>query len=69
CKVAYVGGVFRSDLVRDLFARELMAHLPATQVIAPRFDPAMGALLLAYRAAGWDLTEENLSNLERTGRR
>lgn len=69
CKVAYVGGVFRSDLVRDLFARELMAHLPAAQVIAPRFDPATGAVLLAYRAAGWDLTEEILSNLERTGRR
>lgn len=69
CKVACVGGVFRGEMVRDLFAHELRAQLPAAHLIAPRFDPAVGALLLAYRAAGCGPTAEILSNLERTGRR
>jgi hypothetical protein len=35
------------------------------RIIAPRFDPAIGALLLAYRAAGREVTERLLLNLEK----
>ncbi len=61
--VAYVGGVFRGELARQSFAAALDEQTPHAHVIAPRFDPATGALLLAYRGAGVKLSDELLSNL------
>jgi N-acetylglucosamine kinase-like BadF-type ATPase len=51
-RIATVGGVFRGAPVRDVFERWLNKHLPEAQIVRPRFDPAIGALLLAYREAG-----------------
>jgi N-acetylglucosamine kinase-like BadF-type ATPase len=64
-RVACVGGVFRSDLVREEFARALGEQHPSARIIPVRFDPAIGALLLAYREAGRERTESLLTNLER----
>ncbi len=62
--VAAVGGVFSGKFVRDAFRVALEEQSPSARIIAPRFDPAMGALLLAYRAAGrGPLPEGLLSNL------
>lgn len=49
--VAYIGGVFRSTAVRERF-RLLVEMEQGVRVIEPRFGPAEGALLDAYRAAG-----------------
>jgi N-acetylglucosamine kinase-like BadF-type ATPase len=48
--VAYVGGVFRSPLVRERF-RAVMER-DGNRVQAPLYGPAAGALIEAYRAAG-----------------
>ncbi len=45
--VAYVGGVFQSRPLLDRF-REAVEN----RVVTPRFGPAAGALIEAYRAAG-----------------
>jgi N-acetylglucosamine kinase-like BadF-type ATPase len=63
--VAVVGGIFRSKLTRVFFKAALSQSLPAAKVILPRFNPTIGALLLAYRQAGIELTERLLSNLEK----
>jgi hypothetical protein len=60
-----VGGAFRGELLSEFFADELKKRLPGVRIIAPRFDPAIGALLLAYRAAGREVTERLLLNLEK----
>ncbi|MBA2646337.1 MAG: ATPase [Pyrinomonadaceae bacterium] len=65
--VAYVGGVFRGELARQSFAAALDEQTPHAHVVAPRFDPAIGALLLSYRAAGVKLSDELLSNLSERG--
>jgi N-acetylglucosamine kinase-like BadF-type ATPase len=62
-RVACVGGVFRGELMCEAFDRALGEQLPDAQIITPRFDPAIGALLLAYRAAGVERTQELLMNL------
>lgn len=62
-RVACVGGVFRGELARRSFANALKEQTPRARVVAPRFDPAVGALLLAYRAAGIKLSDELLSHL------
>ncbi len=50
-EVSYVGGVFRNARVRNRF--HLLVELEAgNKLIAPRFGPAAGALLEAYRIAG-----------------
>jgi N-acetylglucosamine kinase-like BadF-type ATPase len=54
-EVAYVGGVFASDSVRERF-RLLVEMEQGARVAAPRFGPAEGALLEAYRAAGVTVT-------------
>ncbi|HVF26838.1 MAG TPA: BadF/BadG/BcrA/BcrD ATPase family protein [Pyrinomonadaceae bacterium] len=62
-RVACVGGVFRGGLARASFAAVLNEKTPNAGIVEPRFDPPTGALLLAYRAAGLNLSDELLSNL------
>jgi N-acetylglucosamine kinase-like BadF-type ATPase len=50
-RVAYIGGVFRSVLLRDAFTRELQ-HTLGCHVREPLFGPAAGALLEALRLDG-----------------
>ena len=50
-RVSYLGGVFRSPVVRDRFF-ELAAREPGNRIEPPAFGPAAGALIEAYRAAG-----------------
>jgi N-acetylglucosamine kinase-like BadF-type ATPase len=56
-RVAFVGGVFAdARFCRQLRAAVLEA-LPSAEIVEPRYGPAYGALLLAYRELGLDLTE------------
>lgn len=50
-RVSYLGGVFRSPIVRDRFF-ELAAREPGNRIEPPAYGPAAGALIEAYRAAG-----------------
>ena len=49
--VAYIGGVFRSELLLDRF-RMLVQLEDGNRAIEPRYGPAAGALIEAYAAAG-----------------
>ena len=49
--VAYSGGVFHSSLLRERFRRLVEAEA-GTRCGPPRYGPAAGSLLEAYRAAG-----------------
>jgi N-acetylglucosamine kinase-like BadF-type ATPase len=57
--VYYVGGVFRSDIVRERF-RLLVEMTDGCRVLAPIHGPAAGALLLAYKQAGLPCTLKNV---------
>lgn len=63
-RIAIVGGVFRSNLIRENFVAEVGAQCSQASVITPHFDPAIGALLLGFRAAKIDCTLDMLKNLE-----
>ncbi len=50
-RVSFIGGVFRSDILREHF--QLLVELEGdAQVFSPTYGPAAGALLEAYRMAG-----------------
>lgn len=49
--VSYIGGVFRSGMVRERF-RLLVELEDGNRVAAPVYGPAAGALIEAYRIAG-----------------
>jgi N-acetylglucosamine kinase-like BadF-type ATPase len=66
--VAAVGGMFRGRLMKEYFAEILQTRIPLARLIEPRFNPAVGALLLAYRQAEIDLNEVLLSNLEKSSK-
>ena len=61
--LSYSGGVFKSHRLLAGFTANLAQRLPHATVIAPRFGPDLGALLLAYRQAGKRLTPTLLKNL------
>jgi len=48
--VSYTGGVFRSPVILERF--RMLVELDGSRVAAPRYGPAAGALIEAYRAAG-----------------
>jgi N-acetylglucosamine kinase-like BadF-type ATPase len=64
--ISYGGGVFKSRRVLARFTAELAVELPQALVIAPRFGPDIGALLLAFRQAGKKLTPKLLDTLTET---
>ena len=50
-KVAHIGGVFKSEMLRERF-RMLVELEDGNTLIAPRHGPAVGALIEAYQSAG-----------------
>jgi N-acetylglucosamine kinase-like BadF-type ATPase len=67
--VAGVGGMFRGALMRNYFAELLSGKVPKAKFIEPVFGPVSGALLLAYRQANIEITQELLANLENSQNR
>lgn len=65
-KISYGGAVFKSRRLLARFAAEITVELPLAQIVAPRFGPEVGALLLAYRQAGKKLTPKLLENISET---
>lgn len=51
CQVAYIGGAFQSDLLLERF-RMLVELEDGSELIRPKYSPAIGALLEAYGQAG-----------------
>ncbi len=68
-RVAGVGGMFNAALMKKYFAESLQNEFPQASFIVPRFNPAIGALLLAYRQAGVEINADLLMNLEESSKR
>lgn len=66
--VAVTGSVFRGKLTKVFFKASLGQSLPIAKMIVPRFTPAIGALMFAYRQSGIEITEGLLHHLETTAR-
>jgi N-acetylglucosamine kinase-like BadF-type ATPase len=64
--VVGVGGMFKAELMQKFFIESLAEKVPHANFIKPRFKPAIGALLLAYRNAKIELSEQLLLNLEQS---
>jgi N-acetylglucosamine kinase-like BadF-type ATPase len=55
--IACVGGVFAYPNLRDMVATEIVRRWPEANVVEPKYDPEIGALILAYREAGVTVPE------------
>ena len=64
--ISYHGGVFNSPRLFAQFTAALARRLPRARLVAPRFGAAVGALLLAYRQAGQEITPRLLAQLKAT---
>lgn len=65
--LAPVGGVFNAGrVILDPLKAALTARVPGAVLVPPRFAPAVGALLLAWQAAGVAHTPERLALLAAT---
>jgi N-acetylglucosamine kinase-like BadF-type ATPase len=65
--VGTIGSVFRSgELVTGPLRAELEAVYPQARLQMPRFEPVVGAVLLALRSAGYDADETMLARLDRS---
>jgi N-acetylglucosamine kinase-like BadF-type ATPase len=63
--VSYQGAVLEScELLRKRFRGTLKRNLPRVSIVAPRFEPVIGAYLLGCKALGWQLHEIVLEALE-----
>ena len=62
--IACIGGVYNSNLLRERF-RMLVELEEGNTVSPPKFGPAAGALIEAYRSAGLNPTLSNLPESEK----
>lgn len=62
------GGVFRhpSRILKDCVVQRVHLDAPAAQPVESRFEPAIGAVLLALEAAGVTVDETILSNVRQS---
>jgi glucosamine kinase len=67
--VAGVGGMFRAPLMQKCFSESLQKEVSGAIFTQPRFNPAIGAVLLAYRQAGIEINESLLKNLEKDSKK
>jgi hypothetical protein len=58
--------MFRGALVKKYFSESLQKEIPEASFIEPRFNPALGALLLAYKQAKVVIDDTLLTNLEKS---
>jgi N-acetylglucosamine kinase-like BadF-type ATPase len=66
-QIYYTGGVFRAGApVLDTFREVVAARSPQSSIHAATFSPVVGALLLALRAAGINLTRPIIDQVRRT---
>jgi len=56
-RVAFVGGVFNDAGMRERVRNGILWRFPDAVIVDSRYEPACGALLLAYRERGLSLTE------------
>lgn len=56
-RVAFVGGVFSDARFRQRLGEGILRAIPQAEIVDTRYRPAEGALLLAYRQRGLDVTE------------
>ncbi|HEY3824087.1 MAG TPA: BadF/BadG/BcrA/BcrD ATPase family protein, partial [Bryobacteraceae bacterium] len=63
-RVAWTGGVFNSVILLERF-RTLVSIEQDTTCEPPRHDPAVGALLLAYKATGIRAAQLGLTETDR----
>lgn len=64
--VAAVGGMFRGALLKKHFTEILKRKISGAVFTEPRFNPAIGALLVAYRQANVKIDHALLTNLEKS---
>jgi N-acetylglucosamine kinase-like BadF-type ATPase len=56
-KVAFIGGMTQNAAYRNRIAHELQRLAPGAQLVEPRYDAAVGALVLAYERSGTPVPE------------
>ena len=64
-RIAYIGGVYRSEIVLEAFRAATEVAHPANQFGPPDYGPAAGALIEAYRLAGRDVQLTDVPEFEK----
>lgn len=65
-QVSGVGGMFRGTLLRKFFDNILQSTVTGASIVEPRFGPAIGALIMAYRNMEIAITDDLLARLDQT---
>jgi hypothetical protein len=69
-EIVLSGGVFKakSPLLREILARDVNREVPHAKFIEARYEPVVGAALLALEKEGINLDAKIKSNVERSAR-
>ncbi len=63
-QVSPIGGMFQGALMKKYFREFLQKEIPNAVFVEPLFNPAIGAIILAYKTSNIEITESLLSNLK-----
>lgn len=66
-EISLIGGIFRvDDLIASSVRHNIKSFAPKCQIISPRFEPAVGAVLLALKEINVRIDKTLLENVEGT---
>lgn len=62
--VSAIGGMFRSEFIKQNFIEILNSEIPNAKYCEPQFPPPIGALFLAFQNSNMEITGQILMNLK-----
>lgn len=66
-EISLVGGIFRvDDLIASPVRHKIKSFAPKCQIVSPRFEPAVGAVLLALKEINVRIDKRLLENVRKT---
>ncbi|HBG16085.1 MAG TPA: ATPase [Firmicutes bacterium] len=67
-EIPLVGGVFKneSSLLIDVIKKKVLRSAPKAKILKPRFEPAIGAVIMALSQSGVKVDQKIMDNLKRT---
>ncbi|MEM2668140.1 MAG: BadF/BadG/BcrA/BcrD ATPase family protein [Candidatus Methanomethylicaceae archaeon] len=64
--VSFSGNVFKSNLFKEFFFKNLVSEIPNAYVIRPAFPPVVGSVIFGFKCLGLNISNKILNTIKKT---
>lgn len=64
--ISFSGNVFKSNLFKEFFFKNLVSEIPNAYVIKPVFPPVVGSVIFGFKCLGLNISNKILNTIKKT---